>query len=489
MRSSRVAWLAGIWLLACASGCNLISGLSDLEKTGGSGGGGGSGGTSTTTTSTTGGSAGSSTGGGGSGSTCSDNEKNGDETDKDCGGPECSACNTGSACLTGTDCATKICAGPDGAKVCSKAEEITIGGAHVCARLDSGAVYCWGANDGMQLGSSGMTESSSPVLVPIEKATAISAGGVPGSPAISHTCALTEAGDVTCWGANGSGQLGTGDMIGPAPPQVVPGLSDVSGVAAGGAFTCAFLATGNLLCWGDNSVGQLGDGGDGSTTAAPVEVADVADVIGLAAGAVHACAVINGGSLTCWGNNTYGQIAAEPPAEDGKLNTVQGLSPVVAVSAGQHFTCSRPALSCWGDNSDAELTSLVLAELTTSPAGITLPGLVDVALGSDTTTDPADSAPRGGHACVVLSAGSVQCWGNDRSGQLGRGSMSPGGKSGNPADVVMLTSAKKIAAGGEVSCAIVESGAVWCWGRNDRGQLGSGMISAAEPSPVAVVWP
>lgn len=53
-----------------------------------------------------------------------------------------------------------------------------------------------------------------------------------------------------CWGANGSGQLGKGDMANATTPTQVTALSQVSGVAAGGAFTCAFLTGGGVYCWG-----------------------------------------------------------------------------------------------------------------------------------------------------------------------------------------------------------------------------------------------
>jgi alpha-tubulin suppressor-like RCC1 family protein len=493
-RAGAAIWLAAATAIGVGSvGCNLISGLSNLRidetsSSGGTGGTGGEGGTSNGGTSAGGGGGNGGTSTGGS-STCSDGAKNGAETDADCGGPDCPKCGAGRGCIESTDCNTEICAGEVGAELCAKATRIAAGNAHVCAVLDMGAVYCWGANDSGQLGTSAGTDSATPVKVAIDKVMDVTAGGIPGA-GTAHTCALTASGRVSCWGANDSGQLGKGDTADTSDPTQIDTLNLVSGVAAGGAFTCAFLQGGGLYCWGGNEAGQMGDGG-GSAVVAPQSVTDPTGVKGLAAGTRHVCALLTNNTLKCWGDNSRGQVASQMLVGQEKPTLVSGLLDVTSAAAGQDFTCAQGAtlVSCWGDNTDSQLTSAVGTDYTESPKTVSLMGVTALALGADGVLDGAEVIPMGGHSCALLDTAKVTCWGNDRSGQLGRGTLSPGGKAAEPAEVDGLDGVAMIAAGTEVSCAILKSGAVRCWGRNDHGQLGTGMTGGTQSSPVAVQWP
>jgi alpha-tubulin suppressor-like RCC1 family protein len=503
MRHATLARLvvAAAATVAGSAGCNILSGLSDLKiaeatSTGGSGGSmggsggmttGGSGGMTTGGSGGTGGSAGSSTGG----STCGDDQLNGTETDTDCGGSDCPKCAAGRQCLVGTDCQTEICAtAPNGnGERCAKATHIAVGAAHACAVLDNASVHCWGANDTGQLGVSGITESPTPVEVPLAKVADVTAGGLPKTPTSGHTCALNESRQVYCWGANDAGQLGQGDTAPSDAPLLVATLSNVGSVAAGGEFSCAVLLSGDPFCWGANEDGQMGDGG-GAFVPEPIAVPEVDGVKGFAAGARHVCAALTAGTVTCWGNNDRSQIAL-PMTGIEKPNEVTGLQGISGASAGQDFGCAWGAgtLSCWGDNTDLELTDDVAADHVSSPAAVSLTGVVEAALGADGETEASELGPIGGHACALLDTGKVTCWGNDRSGQLGRGTISVNGKEGAPAEIAGLDDVEKVATGTQVSCAILKTGAVRCWGKNDHGQLGMGEINSTQSTPVAVAWP
>ena len=136
------------------------------------------------------------------------------------------------------------------------ANAIATGYAHTCALTSAGAVKCWGRNSSGQLGDGTTTERHAPVAVAglASGVRAIAAGE-------AHGCALTSAGAVKCWGYNGYGQLGDGTTTDRHAPVAVHGLaSGVAAIAAGGyGHTCALTSAGAAKCWGRNSSGQLGD--------------------------------------------------------------------------------------------------------------------------------------------------------------------------------------------------------------------------------------
>jgi alpha-tubulin suppressor-like RCC1 family protein len=151
---------------------------------------------------------------------------------------------------------------------------------HTCALSSSGTVYCWGGNGNGQLGNNSTTEENTPVEVlgvggsgNLSGISSVTAGG-------AHTCALSSSGTVYCWGGNGNGQLGNNSTTEENTPVEVLGvggsgyLSNISSVTAGSAHTCAMSSSGNVYCWGADDSGQLGNN---STTEenTPIEVEGV----------------------------------------------------------------------------------------------------------------------------------------------------------------------------------------------------------------------
>ncbi len=349
---------------------------------------------------------------------------------------------------------------------------ISVGGSHSCALTGVGNVVCWGNNAFLQLGNGTTTDSGIPVEV-----VALNGGVRSSDAAWNHTCALTRAGGVKCWGYNGSGQLGDGATSwGSGTPTDVVGLSDVSAVSAGGEHTCALTRAGGVKCWGGNWAGQLGDG---STTNSVIP----AEVIGLSSGAIaisagwqHTCALIDAGGVKCWGTNVVGHLGSGTASDSSTPVDVAGLNGGIgAVSAGGYHACALTrtgGVKCWGRNFDGQLGDGTTFDSSTPVDVIGLSSGV-VAIGTG-----------GAHTCAITVFGGVKCWGSNGYGQLGTGTR---GGSLTPTDVSGLSSGvRAISAGGMQTCALTTAGGVECWGIGDGGLMSRGGMSYTT-SPVAVV--
>ena len=199
------------------------------------------------------------------------------------------------------------------------AVQLAVGADFACARLEGGVVRCWGANDFGQLGY-GHTQP-----IGDDEAPAYAGEVALGGAAVSvvagahHACALLEDGAVRCWGLGQSGQLGLGcaSNIGDDELPVNVGPVKVGGpaveIVAGGYHTCARLESGDVRCWGEGSQGQLGYGDDDDIgdDELPQSVGSVQvgqEVVALAAGSEHTCAVLVDGALRCWGDGAGGRL-------------------------------------------------------------------------------------------------------------------------------------------------------------------------------------
>ena len=139
---------------------------------------------------------------------------------------------------------------------------IAAGGLHACVIVSPGGVKCWGDNTRGELGNGSTTDSNTPVDVD-DLAAGVSALAVGTGDDLepSQSCALTGAGGAKCWGRNDSGQVGDGSTKDRSTPVDVAGLaSGVSAIAVGGSHSCAITTAQSVKCWGGNSNGQLGNG-------------------------------------------------------------------------------------------------------------------------------------------------------------------------------------------------------------------------------------
>jgi alpha-tubulin suppressor-like RCC1 family protein len=171
----------------------------------------------------------------------------------------------------------------------------------------------------------------------------------------NHTCGLTSSGNAFCWGLNSQGQLGDGSTLDRLVPTLVRG--SVRSLVAGSAHTCG-TSNGTVLCWGWNAYGQLGDGST-EDKAQPGQVQGLPGrATELAAGAVHTCALVEGGDAFCWGQNVSGQLGDGTNENRARPVPVVGEHRFVDLDAGGALTCATTADGaryCWGLNSSGQL--------------------------------------------------------------------------------------------------------------------------------------
>lgn len=284
---------------------------------------------------------------------------------------------------------------------------IAVGNFHTCALSEEKAFFCWGKNDQGQLGNGDLIGLPYPSKVspppPYPPFVQISAGG-------SHTCAVTDTGELYCWGDNSYGQLGDGTTANRLSPTQVPNLAEaITTVTAGGSHTCALGATGNLFCWGSNRSGQLGDGTTISRTV-PIQVPLTRTVQSVAAAGSHTCALLTDGAVYCWGDNIDGQLGDGSQEDRLTPTAVQRITEKVTfIGIGTNHSCARllsGKLVCWGDNSRGQLGDGTASDRRT-------PTTVQDAAGAFTTiTGGID------HSCALTTAGGVLCWGDGGFGQV-----------------------------------------------------------------------
>ncbi len=256
----------------------------------------------------------------------------------------------------------------------------------------------------------------------------------------AHTCALTTGGGVKCWGFNHAGQLGYGTINNrpnPTPVEVEALSSGVAAIAASYHYTCALTTGGGVKCWGINNVGQLGDSiAIDNSSPTPVDVVGLSSgVAAIAAGDFHICVLTTDGGVKCWGQNNSGQL-------------------------GNGISSGQPGTPYYDDGSSATPTDVESLSN----------GVAAIAAGES-------------HTCALTTGSGVKCWGYNRSGQLGDGSII---HRPTPVDVLALSSGVTAIAVGEVhTCALTTVGGVKCWGSNYYGQLGNGSTTDY-PTPVEV---
>lgn len=321
----------------------------------------------------------------------------------------------------------------------AKAIDVSAGLQHTCAILEDGAVKCWGENLRGQLGQ-GNTDTLGDTEHPFEiEPIPLARPAKKLYSGTRYTCALLDNKKIQCWGENSFGQLGLGhtNNIGDNETLDTLGYVSVGGdvvqmdISTISYHSCAVLVNGDLKCWGKNSFGQLGYGhtnniGDDELPSSVGPVPFGNQVLQLATGNIHTCALASGQNIRCWGANNRGQIGT------GNTNTI-------------------------GDDEGADSIGFIQ----TGANGHTL-----VATGNF-------------HTCTVGADNNVYCFGFGATGATGLGHTNNIGddESVNSISKVDLGNSviSQVAAGVNHTCALTkDEGKVICWGQGSVGQLGYG---------------
>lgn len=252
-------------------------------------------------------------------------------------------------------------------------------------------------------------------------------------------------------------------------------------VAVGYAHTCALTTEGIMACWGYGEHGELGFEIEGSESAelhqvvrGPTKIEGLDGITDFDTYSQHGCAVHSGGSVSCWGANTWGQVGNGSTDHQMTPAKVEGLSDIESVRTGCDFSCAlttEGGVKCWGNNDFFQLGAETSEPAAPSLTPIDVTGLSSGAVSIATGCD---------HACAVMGDGTLECWGNNSSGQAGQKIKIDRHTSNKllwidtPTVVPDLSDVAEVALTGDSTCALLSGGAMKCWGSQAGGLLGNG---------------
>ena len=324
---------------------------------------------------------------------------------------------------------------------------VSAGREHTCALSAAARLACWGANDRGQLGTGDSAERADPTWVRTSlRFLAVSAGG-------RHTCAIDEQRALWCWGANDLGQLGDETSRDRRTPVLVNIQGPFTHVSAGGEHTCAVRVATEGLCWGANQAGQVGSGVDSRGGLPPSPIRGALNFPVVSAGDTHSCGVANGGGGFCWGGNQTGSLGTGTLIDSSSPVIVSGARLFVTLRAGETHSCGVDEQArgwCWGGNQFGQVVSTP-DPIVGSPISRSDAAFRDIGVGEHWT-------------CALLARGDVRCWGVRWDRTAGDGSHSVS-RDGWAPEIASTSTAVALSVGARHACIVSEAMRVFCWGR------------------------
>jgi alpha-tubulin suppressor-like RCC1 family protein len=363
------------------------------------------------------------------------------------------------------------------------AYSVAAGDGWTCVLARSGTVSCWGDNHLGTLGQ-GTVDSGShatPSAVTGGQSFAALAGGG------SFACALTAAGQPWCWGATFFRQNASPSrVIRDSVPTVISGAPALHAVAVGSANACGVTSSGDAYCWGNNAFGELGTGDTTDRSTATI-VPGGTKWAAISVGFDHTCALQQNGAAYCWGDNTYGMIATPANPVQPTPVLISGAA-FTSISAGADYTCGVTLAPgnvgyCWGINNAGQLGDSTVTNRVTPvvvAGAITFGAIYAERENSNIAT-----------TCALSAQLVAYCWGGNLYSQLGSAAAVPTSCSylygGGTVPCVLTPVAvagglnfTNLAVGNNHVCGVTPTGAVYCWGQNDHGQLGTTSIDVSQ---------
>ena len=313
---------------------------------------------------------------------------------------------------------------------------ISLGSNHGCVILADGGVGCWGSGSGGRLGDGTENSHSEPTAT---ESLGDNVSALELATGQYHSCALLETGLISCWGRTVEGALGIGDpdsdgsgdiqysegfVFVPTPTNSFGEGRTAVEISAAQWFTCAILDDGNIACWGRNDHGNLGTG-DNAQKFSPSIVSNLGEgrtAKSISAGNNHVCAILDDGSVSCWGSNYYGGLGNGDSQDRFFPTPTVSLGEgrvAVEISSGYIHTCAildDGSVSCWGGNSWGQLGDAGESHEENESGSSSAPetsGQFSPSLTGSLGEGRSAVAIASGdfHTCVILDDGSVSCWG------------------------------------------------------------------------------
>ncbi|MGI4864268.1 MAG: T9SS type A sorting domain-containing protein [Janthinobacterium lividum] len=346
-------------------------------------------------------------------------------------------------------------------------QRVSAGNGHTLALQTDGSLWAWGDNYVGQLGLGTTTSPTGPTRV--GTATWVSAEAGP-----SYSLAVRQDGTLWAWGTNNQGQLGTGTTANQLAPSQVGTATTWQSVAPGNGFALARRQDGTLWSWGYNRWGQLGRGTTiAQTQTIPAQVGTATTWTGLSAGAAHAAALRQDGTLWTWGGNFLGQLGTGTGGPQLLPGQLPSTPPWSSLGVGtDHLLGIRTdgSLRAWGANYSSQLGDGTTTDQDL-PITVGTSAWQSVASGSSVTLG-------------IRPDGSLWAWGDNYYGQLGTGAALTYTTS-TPVRVGTATTWRSVVVSVGQVLALQTDGSLWAWGDNNFGQLGTGS-SPAVTVPVRV---